>query len=788
VLRALLLASALTFAAASVGRADTIELEDGRSIEGRVLAAGGRRVLVDGPGGVEFVARTAVRRVVDAQGKQVTLDDQAPNPVAVVKVVEGGVRVQRRDQDLALSVHGAQAVVCDDDVVRTTPYGRVTLVLDGGALLSARSDAVLRFVRGQPVLVEGSLRLEQEPGQASVDLPEGRLVVTDGKATVEHVRGKSRLLCLAGRTILQARDEFTLDLPRNHAVDVKASTEHEPASVSASNANAWPVRLEQGARWVSIQPGERVVLLGRGPSAPATADPELTRRPAAPPSPPEPELPSATPTPAPRLTLPEAPITPAAPGGEVGRVARATSSFAVARAGQPSRRVEPTEATGLALWPGDVVTADEGEVHVETLGDARTASRVRLLAHAQLAVRPAEGGAPLRLDGEAALDVPGRLAVAVPGGELGLLRAKVTLRAGADSTAVVLLEGTAGARFGDDVRAELLAPARLTAVATLCRVRLEVPKDAQGVEASLGTVDARIPAGQSASHGRTGDLQVVELWTGSRLELLGPIRARVVPAANETWALEVEDGSRWPLRTGTYRFARRGQAIETLGTPGGLAAEVLAQAPPPSPPATTEAPAPAPTPTPPAPVTPTPPAPVTPTPPAPVTPTPPAPVAPVPRLIGDEQTVVLANGATLVLRGWGPLVVLRSGTDEVEVEGPAGSSLVLGAGAKASLVRGKTGTCRVELPDGRFVAHEQDAAPFDLALDGQGRLHLTVRESGARTIDVESGCAFDLTLRPGGYLLASVYGQVVYVQPGQRVSVTQQSGLRTWMSRPPQGR
>ena len=159
---------ALTLLALALpARADTIELQDGRTISGRVLAAGARRLVVDGTNGIEFLERSALRRVLDDQGRPVTLDDQGPDPVAVVKVVEGGVRVVRRDQDLGLSIHGAQSVVRDEDVVRTTPYGRVTLACAGGAVLSLRSDAVLRFQQGAPVLAEGSLRIEQDPGRSA---------------------------------------------------------------------------------------------------------------------------------------------------------------------------------------------------------------------------------------------------------------------------------------------------------------------------------------------------------------------------------------------------------------------------------------------------------------------------------------------------------------------------------------------------------------------------------------------------------------------------------------------
>ncbi|MCO5169168.1 MAG: hypothetical protein M9894_22725 [Planctomycetes bacterium] len=726
-------------------RADRIELRSGQALDGAVLAGGPLRLVVDGPQGVVFVERSAVRGVVDALGQPVPLPVGEVDPVGVVRVLEGGVRVQRRDVDVPLSIHGAAAVVLEGDVLRTTPYGRVTLVVAGGAQVSARGDAVVRFRQGTPELVEGTLRLELEQGTARVLLPEGRLVVTDGRAQAEHVRGRSRLLCVSGRAVLQAHEGYTLELPRNHAVDVKAAREREPASVAASNANAWPVRLEQGDQWVSVQPGERVVLLGltaerrdrRGDTRDPPAEPLPERAP-----------PAAAPQAARRPE--QAP----GPRAGVGVVVRAAAKLQLDRPGEPSRRLEPAEAEGFSLWPGDALVTADGNAWVEASG-----ARVQVGADSRLTLRPPEGGPAFRLRGEATFETEGQVSVGVGGGEVGLLRGRMVVQTGDAGVALRVAAGTAGARLGDEVRAELLAPADLRAVfEPRGRVRLSVPADGQGVEVTAGTLDLRLAGQRWVSHGRTGDLQTIDLWSGARLELLGQVRARVLPGPAETELLAVDGlAAPLPLVPGTYRIAREGAAVRVLGAPPGAGAAPQVEAP--LPPVAAER---------------------RPSPPAPA-PAQPAP-APDPRAGGDEAHA-FKNGAVVTTRGWGPVRVVRDGAQEVELEGPNGR-LFLGPNARATLSRragaaGQPATSRVETTDGRWVEHEEDAAPFDLWLGGDGRLRVSVRgEAQPRGVEVEPGCSFDLTIRRDRYVLANVFGQVVYVDLGQQVSVTRRSGLR----------
>src|SRR4051794_19143729 len=95
-LRAGVLATLLVLASIGAARADTLELADGRKLEGRVLAAGQTRVAFDGEqGGVVFLERAAIVGLKDAKGQAVPLLEGALDPVAVVRATQEA-RVQRR--------------------------------------------------------------------------------------------------------------------------------------------------------------------------------------------------------------------------------------------------------------------------------------------------------------------------------------------------------------------------------------------------------------------------------------------------------------------------------------------------------------------------------------------------------------------------------------------------------------------------------------------------------------------------------------------------------------------
>ena len=153
---------------ASSARPDEVRLQDGQVLgPGTVVAIGPTRLLFDGErSGLVFCERKDVVQVLDANGRPRDWTQAAASetdPVGVVqKLVGNGVRVRRRDEEVPLALHGAQAVVREGDVLRTGPYGRATLALPGGGLLTARSDAMLRFQEGKPVLLEFITREEPE--------------------------------------------------------------------------------------------------------------------------------------------------------------------------------------------------------------------------------------------------------------------------------------------------------------------------------------------------------------------------------------------------------------------------------------------------------------------------------------------------------------------------------------------------------------------------------------------------------------------------------------------------
>jgi hypothetical protein len=446
----------------------------------------------------------------------------------------------------------------------------------------------------------------------------------------------------------------------------------------------------------------------------------------------------------------------------VGTIVRASGSLQLERPGEAARRVEPAEAQGLRLWPGDVVATDDAEAWLETGG-----ARVQVGRRSRLSLRGAEGGPALRLLGDGTIDTEGQVAVGVVGGEVGLLRGEAALHAGDDGTTHVLLRrGTAGVRLGDEVSAALLAPAELEASRPDGRkVRLSVPPGAQPVDVTAGALDVRLGPQRALVHGRTGDTQTIELWGGARLELSGPLRAQVVAGSAEQELLRVAGLGDLPLVPGVYRLARGADGrVEVLSLPSALGApDAYASA-------TSSPPSPAPTPT---------------------TQTGPAlgpsasasaPPAAAPRVpVAADETVTLSNGAVLTTRGWGKLSILHEGPQDVVVESPGGS-LSFGPATRATLSRRRelgVDLARVETPDGRWVEQEAGAGPSDVWLQGDGRLRVLVRGDAApRTIEVEPGCAFDLTIRRDRYVLANVFGQLVYVDGGQQVSVTRKGGLR----------
>jgi hypothetical protein len=745
---------AMSCAWAAPAWADRLELRDGRIVEGRVLSMGDTRLAFDGPEGEVILERSAIARAVDDAGLEIQPSGEA-DPVAVVKVVGIGVTVRRLGQDLPLSVHG-ERLVREGDLVRTLPQGRTTLIVAGGGVVSARSDALVRFQQGLPELLEGVLTLEHPDGLVRARAPEGLVEVREGNAVLERLGEQTHLRCLAGRAELRAHDGYRVVLPRNHALTVQAGGDERLGTLSASNANAWPLRLESQGRFVSVQPGERIVLLSN------TAPPEVEL-----PAEPPPEALVERPQPAPSEPEPEeAVVGSTEPPSEAGRVVRATASFALERVGQASRQVDQAEAQGLTLWQDDRLATQRGQVELEV-----GSTRLRLFAQSELHVARRGGGAPFALDGEATLETSGVEAVALPMGEVGLVRGALAVRASQAETELSVRQGTAGLWLGDAVRVELLPGASVRATGTAERIDLEAPRGGPSLAVSLGTFDIQLEAGRRVGYGVTAGVQRIGLWNQALVELVGTVRLSVVPGASESHYLTLTDGRHFLLvPEGLYRFVQEGDAVRVVELPEG----VTARDEPASQPETAPAPEsddlvrggddeavdrepadsePA---------------------------QPQVTVSPLPAAPGTRR-LALPNGAVLVTRDWGEVQVGRQAEGRVEVSLPGGR-VWLAAKSELWLSRAGRGL-RLETPDGRYLIHEPSGDRFELFLESDRTLRIEVGTGASRrAVQVEPDCEFDLLIRRS-YARAFVFGQVKYVEPGELVRVGQSTGLRSHMAR-----
>ena len=77
------------------------------------------------------------------------------------------------------------------------------------------------------------------------------------------------------------------------------------------------------------------------------------------------------------------------------------------------------------------------------------------------------------------------------------------------------------------------------------------------------------------------------------------------------------------------------------------------------------------------------------------------------------------------------------------------------------------------------MLHDARGPRFVLRLDANDTLRIEV---GKRIVEAKAGVELDVHLRQDHYVLAYVFGQAVYVEPGQRIEVTPKSGLRTYMA------
>lgn len=744
--------SALTLlvVAACCASADELELASGEVLQGRLLASGPSRVLVEAErGGARFLARSEIS-AYRVQGQPKTLPEQALDPTALIKVVRGAVRARRQGQELEVSLHGPAAILREGDELRTGPFGKVGFYLPTGGEGRAWGDAVVRFSGGVPALMAGQLQVTHLEGRVLASFPGGRVEVVRGTLEATLLRSQTRLQCLKGRAQIRGTQGYVLDLPRNHTATVSAESREAPASVSASNTNAWGLRLELNKRQVTIRRGERVILLA----------PVVARR--------EPERP-AQPAPKPRPEVTPEPLPPVVAKNEpVGTVVGASSAFALSRRALPARRIEPAEGEGLELRTGDRLDTEAG-----TLSLMFGAARVELAKESRGEV--ASGGVPFRLlAGQVLVQSERETSLAFPEGEVGLLSGSAVVRQSGGATRLGVARGTAGARIGERVRAELLAPSELLIQRGTNGLELRAPATGSTIPLVLGGLEVRLRAGEALRFSHAGGMEQVTLRPGAkqtRVELLG-VRAKVRPGPNESRVLQLlHDGREIVLGPGTYRFVRRGQEVLTY-LPG--QAPERAELPP------SDLAKGQPAPTQPAPTQPDPQGPTR----KPVVvPAPSGPVVSVPArqrtLTGHRQ--LLANGATVVLRNWGKLVVKRAWRRDVDkahmiaIEGARGE-LQLEPKSVIHLER-LAGVAKVATPDGRFVLHHPGGSAFTTLVRANGALAIQVAE-GDRSVEVEGGVEFDMSLRPDHYVLTYVFGQAVYLEPNQQMRVSRRDGLR----------
>jgi hypothetical protein len=744
----------VAFAAPAFAGDVALELAGGRRVDGRILAVGPRRVVIDAAGGARFIERSEILSVTDG-GTTVDLSRMASSSDVAAIVVqhlteavkEGAgpdtsVRLRRAERTLDLAtLRGSEALLRPRDELRTGPYGRVAVLLPSGAKLTARSDAVLRFDdAGDPVLEEGVVHAEHLTGEVSIELPTGRLRALRAVVDVEHLRGRSMIGCYAGLAAeLDARDGFQVEIPRNHVAEVSCADGSSPGFVAASPSNATGVsvttRRPDGStsRRFSVRPGERVVLLMDmapppvGVPAPAPApieprSPDLARR--------EP------------VAQPAAPGTPRlAPDAGVGRVLGAAGAFVLRRAGL-ARVVSPDEARSLVLRAADEIGTEETGLDVE-VGDARAA-----IEPGSTVLIDDEGGvARLRLTrGAFAASTANRAAVGVIDGELALAAGKVALRSrsvpGGNRVEARVEKGRAQLSVGKDLMAVLASGDGVAASSESGVIRVEVLTQGGPAPATLsiagGSVEAGVAAGHRIEVSRQGTALVLSFSNGAALELDDSVRATILDVGLEP-EVTPEDGARFKLAAG---MRKKLHAARRDGKPDANK---------PDPRELTRAPEPAS---------------------RPLEPAEPK-GASEPKPAGVE-TKTLTNGAVLVLKGWGALETKPEAGSFVTVAGQPGSTLSFGPNAHATISRAR-GNVKIETADGRTVTQEPGSPSIVLRLTDDQRLSIEIQ--GDRSIMCEPGADVSVFVRADGDVVSLVFGQTYYLRPGQPAIVDPQQGL-----------
>lgn len=702
-------------------RADTLVLAGGKTLTRvRVLAIGPEQVaILTAKQEVVFCARDEVLQLVDERGQARGFDDATDrDPAAVItQLVNDGVRIRPPKGDATEAVE-QQSVLRIDDELWTGPYGRVTLRGRGGEVFRVRDDAVLRGEAQGLRLKAGTLRLEKPSGTASALVLGGDVEVRDGAAAIEVRTTAVRVTTLKGHAVYTGQAGFRVELPRNHALDVVNVAPGEPVAVIASNANAWPVRLQVGERWLTVEPGERTVLVGT-----------------------------------------EQPLPPEAAAGEgsgnaVARVIRVLSGFQLRREGQ-SRHVSPTAAEGLELQRGDRLQTLDGTVWIE-----EGSSRLEVFARTELTALTDEEGPSMGLVGGEA-HVSGReVLLGLPWGE-ARVRGASLFRVRGKQLLVSTNDGVAATTLSAGVRLRVPMESSATAIrgadATEWTVRAQPGSAA--LQVTHDQLELTISDGAQARCVRVDGYAVTEVH-GARLELDQQVGAKVArEPGRANPVLTLADGRRYPVVPGTYRIARHGNQYRVQALPTGVeqdpvggVLEPVVKAPPQGsgteqPSETQEQPRP----------------PVEP-------PTPPP----------GRTEAKLGNGAVLTGKDWGDFEVKRQVGDMVEVAGPGGI-LWVGPEVRATLGRNPGGGARLQIADGRKLTTSANGPAITTRLEADGWMRVEVVDPGGkrRAVAVEPGCDFELVVIDDDYVAAYIFGQLKYVEAGQSLTVSGNGGMKT---------
>ncbi len=781
-----MLAVALTLPLTRAGAAraddakERLELRGGDRVEGRVLCVGAKWVIVDAPGGQRFVDRGSIAAAKAADGSPIDLAARETSETRdvvglFVDIFNEKVRVNRGDtwfEPTALSTEKGitSSLLRTGDELRTGPWGRIKALLPRGAVLTAGRDAVIQFASSGPVLVRGSARFKD--GDVSVTIPEGRASGEGVDVALDHTRGRTEITCYKGNCEVQG-DGWTLELFKNHTVDVSNGAGEQAPYIAANAANSFPVELRVGPKRIQIQPSQTVCLvIIHSEREGAASDPQASRPREPSPPPEEPERHQVRPAPfdepAPRVTpSPADPAVVRDPPGQgavqavAGRVTEASDSFWHTRSGAQPAQVPPERASNLVLHAGDEVSTDEARLTLEL---ERPRATVKLNYNTAVVLPPgddAKGAAPIPLKrGQvSARTAGGAIVLSAPAGEVTVEEGEAIVTATATATQVRAREGRSVLRVGRDATAEVLpgidvsgsvATANTTPGSPPGADRGATKLEATGKGASSVRVarvlSLQLPAGKAMECGRTEEGAIwATLWNNARLELDPSIEVTVD---------EVDGALYATTRSGAHRLLAPG-AVVRLG-----AADVAPPQPQPEKPLV-EAPPRAPDP-------------------SPFVQEPPAPRPETPRVeraAAGRETRTLSNGAVLTLVNWGSLVEKRSQGGLVEIEGPGGSPLLLAAGTRLTLRRARSGDVIVSTDDHRTItwAQSNQTASFALKLEQDGKLSIDLSDD--RALAVEKGASFELELRADGLVHAELVQQTVFIDKGSHL-VVDRSGYR----------